>query len=105
MDQYRTSFQEMLEGLFDKGQAPFVAYNPPSSTKLKYPCILYKLIDMPSTHADNSPYRVSHMYEVTVIDPDPNSELRERVSRLPTANLVRPFVSDNLNHYIFRLYY
>lgn len=82
-----------------------VYYQPPASLKLSYPCVLYKLEDMPAIHADNLPYHWDHVYQLTVIDRDPESKVREKIAELPTCRFVRSFVSDNLNHYIFRIYY
>lgn len=82
-----------------------VYFQPPESVRLTYPCIVYKLEDLPVIHADNLPYHWDHTYQVTVIDRDPDSELRELVMALPTAKFVRSFIADNLNHYIFRIYY
>lgn len=80
-------------------------YQPPATVKLKYPCVVYRLDDMPIIHADNKPYHWDHAYLLTVIDRDPESEIREKIAALPTCRFQRFFVSDNLNHYVFRVYY
>ena len=82
----------------------YVWYQPPKSVHLKYPCILYKLSDMPPTHADNRPYLIDHEYELTVIDRDPISALREAIARLFVCRFVRAFESDGLHHYVFHIY-
>lgn len=81
-----------------------VYYQPPASVKLSYPCVVYKLEDMPIIHADNLPYHHDHSYLLTVIDRDPESVVREKMAELPTCKFVRFFVADNLNHYVFRVY-
>lgn len=81
-----------------------VYYQPPESVRLSYPCILYKLSDMPSRSANNRPYIVNHTYELTVIDRDPLSALREKIAQLPRCILIRSFEADNLHHYVFRIY-
>jgi len=82
-----------------------VYYQPPASKKLMYPCVVYRLDDMPSMYANNLPYRWDHVYQLTVIDRDPESVVREKMAELPTARFKRSFVSDNLNHYVFSIYY
>lgn len=82
-----------------------VYFQPPTSAKLSYPCIVYKLYDMPALHANNLPYHWDHVYQLTVIDRDPDSEVREKIAELPTCRFERFFDSDNLNHYVFRLYH
>ena len=78
-------------------------YQPPTGSKLVYPCIVCKLDDLPVIHADNNPYHLDHSYQITVIDRDPMSEIRETVALLPSCRFERFFVSDNLNHYVFRI--
>ena len=81
-----------------------VYYQPTASVKLIYPCIVYKLDDMPALFADNTPYHWDHAYQLTVIDRDPESALREAVVKLPMCRFLRFYVADNLNHYVFRIY-
>ena len=54
-----------------------VYYQPSASVHLEYPCVIYKLEDMPIVHANNRPYHWDHVYQITVIDRDPESEIRE----------------------------
>lgn len=81
-----------------------VYYQPPASVKLSYPCVVYRLEDMPAIFANNNPYILHHVYQLTVIDRDPESELREIIAELPTCAFQRAFVADNLHHFIFRIY-
>ena len=81
-----------------------VFYQPGSDTRLAYPCLLYKLTDIPFDPANNCPYKVDHVYELTVIDRDPVSQLREAVVMLPNCSLTRIYESDGLHHYVFRIY-
>ena len=87
------------------GKCANVYFQPPESVKLIYPCIVYKLDDMPSIYADNLPYHWDHCYQLTVIDRDPESAVREAVAGLRYCKFQRFFVADNLNHYVFRIYY
>ena len=81
-----------------------VFFQPGSDTKLSYPCLLYKLSGIPVDHANNRPYKVEHAYDLTVIDRDPVSPLREAVALLPYCQMTRAYESDGLHHYVFRIY-
>jgi hypothetical protein len=92
------------ETLVDSIVRERVYYQPSASVKLKYPCVLYKLEDMPIIHANNLPYHWDHVYQITVIDRDPESVFREKIAELPTCRFVRPYITDNLYHFVFRAY-
>lgn len=101
----RNELHQILKKLYIKGE-PHVYYQAPKDGQMVYPCIIYKLDDMPAIHADNNPYLWGHKYQVTVIDRNPESPLRERVAALPTARMrTAPYVKDNLHHFVFSLYY
>lgn len=82
-----------------------VYFQPPESVNMKYPAIVYSRDDIQNTFANNAVYTQSYVYEVTVIDKDPDSEIVEKVSKLPLCRFNRHFESDNLNHDIFLLHY
>lgn len=82
-----------------------VYFQPPSSVKMAYPAIVYKRFDLETKFADNVPYDITWRYEVTYISRDPDSDIPEKLGRLPMSSLVSTFVADNLNHYVFYLYY
>lgn len=82
-----------------------VYYQPPADLKLKYPAIVYAREDIDNKFANNKVYMQSHIYRITVIDEDPDSEFVEKVSKLPTSRFNRHYASDNLNHDIFILHH
>lgn len=92
---------EGATGLSSKGR---VFFQPGSDTELSYPCLLYKLTAIPVDRANNAPYKIEHSYDLTVIDRDPLSPLREAVVRLPFCSFTRSYESDGLHHYVFRIY-
>ena len=92
---------ESATGLSSSGR---VFFQPGSDTTLKYPCVLFKLNNMPVDRANNRPYKVEHAYDLTVIDRDPTSPLREAVALLPLCSMTRVYESDGLHHYVFRIY-
>lgn len=70
-----------------------------------YPAIVYSREDIQSQFANNNPYSHRKRYQITVIDRDPDSEIPDKVSRLPLTNFIRGYVLDNLNHSRFSTYY
>lgn len=80
-------------------------FQPPESIKIKYPAIVYSRDDIYNRFADDTVYKQSRNYQVTVIDPNPDSEIVEKVSQLPYCRFSRHFKSDNLNHDVFILHY
>ena len=98
----RFELHEMLKSLI---QSSNVYYQPPESTKMKYPAIRYSRKKIDNNYADNSIYAQHHAYELVVIDADPDSEIVTKVSKLPTCRFDRTYSVDNLNHTIFTIYY
>ena len=82
-----------------------VYFQPPPSVKMNYPAIVYSRDEINNTFANNSVYNQSLLYQVTVIDKDPDSEIVMKVSRLPACKHNSSFQSDNLNHDVFTLKY
>lgn len=82
-----------------------VYFQPPSTIKMTYPCIVYSLSNIDSRFADNIPYFHKRRYSVTVIDRDPDSVIRDKMTYLPNCAYERGFTSDNLYHYVFNITY
>ena len=82
-----------------------VYFQPPATVTLQYPAIVYKLSDIDNTFADDEVYNQSWFYTVTIIDSDPDSEIVKKISKLPKVKFDRYFASENLNHYVFTIYY
>lgn len=82
-----------------------VYFQPPESVKMNYPAIVYSLNSIDNTFANNKVYSSIKSYTVTVIDKDPDSELVEKMTNFPTAKFNRHYTSDNLNHWVFNIYY
>ncbi len=82
-----------------------VYFQPPPNYQLMYPCIVYRRNNDDVSHADNIGYILWRRYQVTVIDKDPDTEIPDRVARLPMSNSERDFSTDGLNHYIYYIYY
>ena len=82
-----------------------VYFQPPETTKILYPCILYERSDVNTTFADNRAYVRLNSYKVTVIDKDPDSEIPVKISKLPKCIFDRHYVTQNLNHDVYNLKY
>lgn len=80
-----------------------VYFQPPPEHMLLYPCIIYSRTNIRSSHADDLPYKHDKQYTVTVIDPDPDSELPDKLSKIPRSIFDRHFTTDNLNHDVFNI--
>ena len=83
-----------------------VYYQPPTGTRIEYPCVVYSRDSGDALYASNRPYRYTQRYQVTVITRDPDCELPELLLRqLPMCRMDRQFVSDNLYHSVLVLYH
>lgn len=96
---------ELHKMLIDLLGSKNVYFQPPESIKMKYPCIIYKLDNINTTYADDMPYLHKRRYSITVIDRDPDSVIRDKVTHLKTSNFERAYVSDNLYHSVFNIFY
>ena len=72
---------------------------------MQYPCILYEREGSHTEHADNKKYQHIKRYQVTVIDRNPDSEIPDQVIELPLCSFDRYFPADNLNHWVFTLFF
>jgi S-ribosylhomocysteine lyase LuxS involved in autoinducer biosynthesis len=70
-----------------------------------YPCIVYSRNNLDTKIADDQPYGHKTGYQVTVIDPNPDSEILGKVAALPLCSFNRHYTKDNLNHDVYNLYY
>lgn len=82
-----------------------VYFQPPESQKMRYPCIRYTLDDIHMTSADDMTYYQKRRYAVTLIDKNPDSETVARLSALPLCRFNRFYTNDNLNHWVFEIFY
>lgn len=82
-----------------------VYFQPPETVKMKYPAIVYSLDSIQNVHADDGVYLSHRRYSVTLIDKNPDSPTVERLSALPMCQFNRHYTSDNLNHFVFTLYF
>lgn len=114
----RLGLQNILEEIFrifrEEDGYQHVYYQPGANVTLHYPCVVYMRDGDNALYADNSRYRTSWSYKLTIIDTDPISScidaektktIIDAISELPKCSYIRHFVNDNLNHDVFKIYY
>ncbi len=98
----RLELQTLLEGILGSQN---VYFQPPPSVEMSYPCIVYSLDFILPAHADGRPYKIDDRYLLTVIDRNPDSVIPRKIAELPMCTYDRSFVTENLNHYVFKLFF
>ena len=82
-----------------------VYFQPPATVKMNYPAIVYNLSKIDNTFANNLSYKRARAYQVILIDKNPDSEYVDKILSLPMCSFDRHYKSDNMNHFVFTLYY
>lgn len=96
-------FKKILASRYDNYK---VYFQPPAGQKMEYPCITYALTDIPEEYADNKSFIRHKHYIVTLIGFDAdNDDIIEQLLDLQYCSYDRRFISDNLYHDVFDLYY
>lgn len=98
----RLDLQTVLENTLGSNK---VYFQPPSTVSLVYPCIIYKRDKQKDFHADNILYTNKKKYIVTVIDPDPDSEIPDRIMQLKYSSFNKHYAPDGLNHDVYELFF
>lgn len=80
-------------------------YFSPPSNGMAYPCIKYNFEGQKVVHADNKRYFVMDHYSLILIDENPDSEYKDLILELDYCSLDRTYTADNLNHFVFTLYW
>lgn len=86
------------------GVLPNVYYQPKSNVTMKYPCIVYEHTNNDIRQADDNIYIRNKMYQVTLIELGPESDLEDSILKIPYASFSNKFVTDNLYHTVFNIY-
>lgn len=102
MAQSRLDLQQILEDVLESDQ---VYFQPPENVKMQYPAIVYTRELSDTIFADNSPYRRTKRYMVTVIDQDPDSLVPDKVAQLPMCTHSRSYPANQLHHDVFDVYF
>lgn len=98
----RPSLQALFEDILE---SPNVYNDPPESVRMSYPAIKFVRSKIDNTFANDKVYKQDDRYDVIAIYRDPDDELPRKISRLPRCVHDRHYISDNLHHDAFTLYY
>ncbi len=99
----REQLDKILRAILESGN---VYFQPPESVKMKYPCIRYELSDIANRHADNKNYNLVDRYTIQYINKDPDDATKRYIlETFEMCSFDRFYTADNLNHYVFTLYY
>ena len=101
MDKREELHEQLVEILGSRN----VYFQPPTNIQMKYPAIVYTRSDIRNYNAGNQVYKQTYHYEITVIDRVKDSEIVNKVSKLPTVKWNRHFAHDGLYHDVFTIYY
>lgn len=82
-----------------------VYFQPPNNVTMQYPCIVYQRDFSQVDFADDIPYKGSKRYQLTVIDRNPDSSIPDLIEAMRYCAFSRFLVAEDLNHFIFRLYF
>ena len=102
MSQRRVELQSMLEKMLGSRN---VYFQPPTGTQLRYPCFVYHQDDVNDTYANDRTYRRLYRYSLTYITKNPEDPMQDYINDLPYCRFNRSFTSDNLNHFVYSIYY
>lgn len=98
----RSQLNDILVEIVGKGH---VYYQPPNGLQLSYPCIVYNREYTENERADDVRYASSIRYNVTLISTDPDDPAFVKLLDLPYSRQDRNFVSDQLYHDVFNIYF
>ena len=82
-----------------------VYFQPPSNLKMEYPCIVYRRNSDDTRFSNNKLYGRKIRYQVTYVDRNPDSNISQKLSELPLSSFDRFYVSDNLNHDVYNIFF
>lgn len=83
-----------------------VYFQPSESVKMKYPAIVYHFDNAKTRYANDKAYFSMRKYTVTAIDKNPDTEWDKTIlQHFEYCRMDRIFVADNLNHWVFTLYW
>lgn len=94
--------QTKLENILKKKN---VYYNPPSTLRMNYPAIRYKVSDIVVRSADNISYIKMKQYQLTYISYRADESIVDQLMELPGASFVREYTTDGLYHNVMTIFW
>lgn len=82
-----------------------VYFQPPSTIKIQYPCIIYRRSSLDLKRANDLLYNKKTGYTITLIDSNPDNNINDKLILLPFCSFDRHYTADNLNHDVYTIYY
>jgi len=98
----RLKLQTSLETILDSRQ---VYFQPPESVRMSYPAIVYDLDGINTEYADDKVYSLTKSYQIILMDRKSNHYLIDKIIQLHKCSFIRSYTANNLNHFVFRLYF
>lgn len=97
----RVDLQHELESFISN-----VYYQPPSTIKMTYPCIVYFKNSKSTERANDSRYLGTQGYQITLMEHNPDSEIADDIEgHFEHCAISQYFTVDNLNHTTLNLFY
>ena len=84
---------------------PNVYFQPPSTVRMNYPCIIYRRDQPKEVFANDEVYLGMTRYMVTVVDSNPDSVIPSKLSKLRYCSFSNHYAAENLNHDVYKLYF
>lgn len=84
-----------------------VYFDPPTGTRMEYPCIRFALARRDSAYANDKKYIKGESYVITFITKDAVTATKvcDQLEELPYISFDRSYVNDGLHHYVYRKSY
>ena len=80
-----------------------IIFRPSQTHRLTYPCVVYNLVDLPVSRANDSVYVMAEVYEVSVLSNLPGVVWSTALLSIPGTSFLRNFTHDDVVHDIFRI--
>ena len=96
--------KQLHEQLVALCEGAHIYFQPPSNVQMIYPAIRYRLLRIDKTFADNVTFMKDYVYELILIDRNPDSPYVDLIADLPKCIFNRFYIAENLNHWVFILY-
>lgn len=96
---------ELHEKLVDVLGSRYVYYQPPSTVKMEYPCIVYRRDGSDIKRGNNSVYNHRKRYHITYISRSSNEDVTDALEHMLYCRFSDKLVIDNLYHSYLSLYY
>lgn len=98
----RIDLQYKLENILGSKN---VYYQPPSNIEMNYPAIRYSRSGISKKTANNTSYNIIKKYELIVISRRPDEPVLDELLKLEMCSHNRHYVSNNLHHDVFTIYF